>query len=71
MREPVNPTEEDTPRGYRSERGPFKVNADPEISPPAPREVVNLEKAADGFAHEPLAEKYGEETARQKIGEMV
>jgi len=32
---------------------------------------VNVDKAADGFAHEPLAEKYGEETARQKIGEMV
>ena len=71
MREPVTPTEEDIPRGYTSERGPFKINADPEIRPPAPREVVNVKKAADGFAYDPLAEKYGEETARKKIGEMV
>ena len=74
MREPISDpdtSEEDTPRGYTSERGPFKLNANPEINPTAPREVVNVDKAADGFAHEPLAQKYGEETARKKIGEMV
>lgn len=71
MREPVEGTEDDTPRGYTSKRGPFEINANPAINPAAPREVVNVEKAADGFAHQPLSEKYGEETARKKIGEMV
>jgi len=71
MGEPITATEEDAPRGYTSERGPFEINANPEIKPPAPREVVNVEKAANGFAHAPLAERHGEDEARQKIGEMV
>lgn len=71
MRDPIERTEEDTPRGYASERGPFQINANPQIRRPAPREAIDVEKAADGFAHGPLAETYGEETARKKIGEMV
>lgn len=56
---------------YVSQRGPFSMNANPAIVPPTPREKIKTERTADGFAHEPLAEKYGEEAAREKIGEMV
>jgi hypothetical protein len=58
-------------RGYASDRGPFSINANPEIAPPIPREKIDVEKAADGFAHDPLAEKYGTDAARKAIGEMV
>ena len=58
-------------RKYASERGPFAINANPAINQPYPREKVDGDLAAAVFAHEPLAEKFGEDAARRKIGEMV
>ena len=58
-------------RKYASERGPFAINANPAINQPYPREKVDGDLAAAVFAHEPLAQKFGEDAARRKIGEMV
>ena len=62
-----------TPKGkrYVSERGGFKLNANPAISEVVPRAKIRPERSAAGFAHEPLASKYGPEAAAKKIGEMV
>ncbi|MBT3427711.1 MAG: hypothetical protein HOL98_18320 [Gammaproteobacteria bacterium] len=56
---------------FVSPRGGFELNANPAIVPPVQRTRVRADKSADGFAHEPLAEKYGAAEARTKIGEMV
>lgn len=60
-------------KGYVSERGPFAINENPPISSPGKRERVseNLDRVADGYAYGPLAEQFGEDPTRQKIGEMV
>jgi hypothetical protein len=71
MSEATDHTDARESKGYTSERGPFAINANPSIKPPIPREAIDVEKAADGFAHEPLVEKYGDESARNAIGEMV
>jgi hypothetical protein len=73
MSEQVEQFEQQETRGYVSERGPFAINENPAISKAGSREQVsaNITRVADGFAHEQLAEKCGEDTARQKIGEMV
>jgi hypothetical protein len=71
MSEIVDRTEGKEARGYTSERGPFAINANPQINPLISRDVIDVDKAADGFAHGPLAEKYGPESARKAIGEMV
>lgn len=71
MSEAVDRAEDNEAGGYTSERGPFAINANPRIKPPIPREVIDVDKAADGFAHDPLVEKFGSETARKAIGEMV
>lgn len=62
-----------TPKGkrYVSERGGFKLNANPAIGEVVPRAKIRPERSAAGFAHEPLARKYGPEAAAKKIGEMV
>ena len=62
-----------TPKGkrYVSERGGFKLNANPAIGEVVPRAKIRPERSAAGFAHEPLASKYGPEAAAKKIGEMV
>ena len=56
---------------FVSPRGPFEINANPTVNPPYPREKIPVDSVADGFAHEPLAEKYGADETRQKIGEMI
>ena len=56
---------------YVSERGPFEIWENPTINRPYPSEKVDVDRAADGFDYGALAEKYGEEPVRQKIGEMV
>ena len=61
----------DEQKGYVSERGPFEIFANPTMTPPFPSEAVDVDKVADGFEYGALAEKYGEEPVRQKIGEMV
>ncbi len=58
-------------KGYVSERGPFKIWANPKLNPPASADDVDVSKVADGFEYGALAEKFGEEDTRQKIGEMV
>jgi len=63
--------EEATQKGYVSARGPFKIWANPTMTPPASAEDVDVSKVADGFEYSALAEKFGEEETRQKIGEMV
>lgn len=56
---------------YVSERGGFTLNANPAIGEVVPRAKIRPERSAAGFAHEPLASKYGPEAAAKKIGEMV
>ena len=58
-------------KGHVSTRGAFEINANPKVEPPFPREEVNVDRSAKYFAHEPLADKYGPDAAREKIGEMV
>lgn len=65
------PQEVEEEKGYVSERGPFEIFANPTMNPPASPEAVDVDKVADGFEHSALAEKYGEEPVRKKIGEMV
>ena len=68
----IDTIEDDVTRqGFVSERGPFEINANPKVNPPFPREQIPVDGVAAGFAHEPLAEKFGEAESRQKIGEMV
>ena len=72
MSEPLNidqPAAE--PKGRASAHGSFEINANPKVKPPYSREEVVLDRAADGFAYEPLAEKYGAGEAQRKIGELV
>ncbi len=71
MSEAFDRTTGNQSRGYTSERGPFKINANPQINPPISREMIDVDKAADGFDHGQLAEKCGSDAARQAIGEMV
>ncbi len=56
---------------YVSERGPFAINANPPINKPYPREKVDGDLAAAAVPHRSLADKLGENTAGQKVGEMV
>lgn len=58
-------------RGYVSERGPFKINENPEINTPLPSGKLNEEHAAKAFDYSTLAEKYGEEAVRKKVVEMA
>ena len=61
----------DDPKGYVSARGPFEIFENPPINAPYPSEAVNVDRAADGFEYGALAEEFGEEPVRQKIGEMI
>ena len=63
-------TEQDKKR-YVSERGPFEIWENPSIWPTFSPEMIDPDQAAAVFEYSPLAEKYGEETVRQKIGEIV
>jgi hypothetical protein len=56
---------------YVSERGPFEIWENPTMVTPVPTEKVNTTKAAAGFEISKLAEKYGEDNVREKVGEMV
>ena len=58
-------------RRHVSERGGFQLNANPSIGEAVSRDKIRPERSAAGFAHGPLAKKYGSEAAAQKIGEMV
>ena len=71
MSEQLNEDTQVDSKKFVSRRGGFEINANPEIVPPVQRTRVRVEKSADGFAHEPLAKKYGSTEARAKIGEMV
>ncbi len=59
------------PVRHVSDRGPFAVFANPTMSSSYEAEAVDLNKAADAFDYAELAEKYGEEPVRRKIGEMM
>ncbi len=61
----------DDSKRHVSERGPFQVWENPSIRPAFPPEAIDVEKVADGFEYGALAEEYGEEPVRQKIGEMI
>ena len=69
--DPYGQLNPDDKKGYVSERGPFEIWENPEIKPSFPPEAIDIEKAADGFEYSALAEKYGEEPVRHKIGEML
>ena len=56
---------------YVSERGPFEIWENPTMTSPVPTAKVNVSKAAAGFEISALAAKHGEDTVRQKVGEMV
>lgn len=56
---------------FVSERGPFEMWENPRIRPAFPPEAIDVEKVADGFEYGALAEEYGEEPVRHKIGEMI
>ena len=61
----------DDPKGYVSTRGPFEIFENPPINAPYPSEAVNVDRAADGFEYGALAEEFGEEPVRKKVGEMI
>ncbi|HIC35105.1 MAG TPA: hypothetical protein EYM33_09810 [Pseudomonadales bacterium] len=61
----------DDPKGYVSARGPFEIFENPPINAPYPSEAVNEDQVADGFEYGALAEEFGEEPVRKKIGEMI
>ncbi|MCS5568040.1 MAG: hypothetical protein NZ743_08415 [Pseudomonadales bacterium] len=61
----------DDTKGFVSARGPFEIFENPPMNAPFPSEAVNEDRAADGFEYSDLAEEYGEEPVRRKIGEMV
>ena len=56
---------------YVSERGPFEIWENPKLRPTFPPEAIDIDKAADGFEYSALAEEYGEQPVRRKIGEMI
>jgi len=58
-------------RGYTSERGPFKMNANPAITTPIPSEKIKDDAAAGIFDYSALAEKFGEAPTRAKVIELV
>ena len=58
-------------RGYTSERGPFKINENPKMMTPIPSSKIKDDHAAAIFDYSALAEKYGEETTREKVVELV
>ncbi len=58
-------------RGYVSDRGPFTINENPEITTPIPSTKIKEEHAARLFDYSGLAEKYGEAAARDKAIELV
>lgn len=60
-----------TKRRFVSERGPFEISANPKINPPRPPGPVDRSAALQVFAHEDLAEKYGEAPVEEKIVEMA
>ena len=62
---------EEGSRKHVSGRGPFAINANPAINRPVRRDVISVDVSAEVVSHESLARKHGEDTARQKIGEMV
>ncbi len=64
-----NPTTER--RKYVSQRGPFKLNANPEFAVPDTQSPIDEDAIAARFEYGALAEKYGEEAARKKIVEMT
>jgi hypothetical protein len=71
MAEPLDNDADQTQKGFVSSRGPFEINANPKVNPPYPAKDIPVDSVADGFAHAPLAEKFGAEASRQKIGEMI
>ena len=63
--------EENAQKKYVSERGPFEIFANPKMNATFQADAVDVGSAADGFAYEALADEYGEEPVRTKIGEMI
>ena len=51
---------------YVSERGGFKLNANPAIGEVVPRAKIRPERSAAGFAHEPLAVSMGRRLRQRK-----
>lgn len=58
-------------RKFVSDRGGFEVFDNTRITPPGPKQPVNVEQVAAYFEHSALAEKYGEQPVREKIAEMA
>ena len=73
MAEPIAHTRTRSGRRVRhlSERGPFAVFENPTMTASYEPEAIDVDKAADAFEYSELAEKYGEEPVRQKLGEMI
>ncbi len=58
-------------RKYISKRGPFKINANPQLKPTAKKGSVDGKRASREFDVTALVEKHGEDAVRDKIGEMI
>ena len=58
-------------RKYVSERGGFEIFDNTRITPPGPKQPVDVDAVAAYFEHSALAEKYGEAPVREKIAEMA
>ena len=61
----------DRRRRYVSERGPFEIRANPEITTPSSRGTPDKARTLQIFEHSDLAEKYGEGPVQEKILEMA
>jgi len=59
------------PKPFVSERGPFEIVANPEMSTGYTWEGVDVDKAVANWEIVRLAEKYGETTVRKKLAEML
>ena len=56
---------------YVSERGPFEIRANPEITTPSSRGAPDSQQTLEIFEHGELAEQYGEGPVQEKILEMA
>lgn len=59
------------PKRFVSERGPFEIFANPEMSTGYTWEGVDVHRAVENWEIGTLAEKYGETAVREKLAEML
>ncbi len=58
-------------RKHVSERGPFQLFENPPMNPPLTADIVKGSDLIREFDISPLADKYGEQTAQDKVVEML